>query len=371
MMRGNYGIEFDPEQGVFSFRKIALLLLLIPLALVVVMIYRGCGTEEPSPAQIAGTDNLETARGNTGEAGGNDRTPFLKGISKDLADAATATRKAPPPRELALNPPSRPEPAPPVEPSATTDPQASAIPAELQNQLRLAEQNMTKDDLLGARTILLTLRKNQDAANVREFIERKLEKINQTLLFSDRPMPGKTVHRVVPGDLVGKLARSYNVTEEFLMKVNSIENASGLRIGKELWVLNKPNFCLTVFRKSCSAVLTLNGEFFRRYTVGIGPAQDVPIGTYAVSSRVKKPPYRYPGKKTIPYGAPGNILGTTCLLLSPTRETPVVQGLSLHGTWVNASLGRACSDGRIRFNNKDIEQLALLLPMGARVNIMD
>lgn len=370
MLRGNYGIEYDPEQGVFSFRKIALLLLLIPLALVVVLIYRGCGTEEPSPAQIAGTDNLEAAYGVSGETGGKDRTPFLKGISKDLADAATATRKAPQPREIALNPPTRTEPVP-VEPSAATDPQTDSIPAALQKQLKLAEQNVAKDDLLGARAILLAMRKDSEAANIREFIERKLEKINQTLLFSDRPMPGKTVHKVMAGDLVGKLARSYNVTEEFLMKVNSIENASGLRIGKELWVLNKPNFCLTVFRKSCSAVLTLNGEFFRRYTVGIGPLQDVPIGTYAVSTRIKKPPYRSPGKKTIPYGTPGNILGTVCLTLSPTRDTPVAQGLSLHGTWVNASLGRACNDGRIRFNNKDIEQLALLLPMGARVNIMD
>lgn len=366
MQRGKFGIEFDDGEG-FPFRKMVWLFALIPAAVVLILIFRSC-SNEPSPPKIASTGIVEqppvspvqpTKRG--------ERAPFF-GFGNE--------RKTPEPARPVSAPvePSKPPTAPLVRPDplpTPTDDTAKKMPDAVQKKLAEITSAEQQNDFLAARSMLLVLHKSPEGKSIQEFLERKLAKLNEALLFGDRPMPGKTVHKIQAGDLIGKISRQYNTTQEFVLKANKIDNPGTLRIGKELWVLNKPNFCLTVYKKACTAVLTLNGEFFKRYPVGIGPSQDVPVGTYALSSRKKHPSYSRPGQRTIPYNMQGNILGTVWLGLSPTRDTPVVKGFGLHGTWVNASLGQNCKDGRVRFSNSDIEQLELLLPLGTRVNVVE
>ena len=366
MQRGKFGIEFDDGDG-FPFRKMVWLAALIPAAVVLILIFRGC-SREPAPVDIGSADPVEQPSAYPAQpAKRGERAPFF-GFGNERKPqeagrpATGVAAPSEPPPSVAKPPESLPTP---------TDDTSKKIPDTVQKKLSEITAAEQQNDLLAARSMLLALHKSPEGRNIQEFLERKLAKINQTLLFGDRPMPGKIVHKIQAGDLIGKISRQYNTTQEFVLKANRIDNPGALRIGKELWVLNKPNFCLTVYKKACTAVLTLNGEFFRRYPVGIGPSQDVPTGTYALSSRKKHPSYSRPGQRTIPYNAQGNILGTVWLGLSPTRDTPVVKGFGLHGTWVNASLGQNCKEGRIRFSNSDIEQLELLLPLGTRVNVVE
>ena len=367
MQRGKFGIEFDDGES-FPFRKMVWLAALIPAVGALVLIFRGCsGERAPGETGQPGVEQPPVYPAQPAKRG--ERAPFF-GFGNERK-AAEDARPAPPPSI----PPSasgknaaaaRPKPLP-----TPTDDTAKAMPDALQKKLAEITAAEQQNDLLAARSMLLALHKTPEGRTIQEFLERKLARLNQSLLFGDRPMPGKTVHKIQAGDLIGKIARQYNTTQEFILKANRIDNPGALRIGRELWVLNKPNFCLTVYKKAFTAVLTLNGEFFKRYPVGIGPSQDVPAGTYALSARKKHPSYSRPGQRTIAYNAPGNILGTVWLGLSPTRDTPVVKGLGLHGTWVNASLGQNCKDGRIRFSNSDVEELELLLPFGTRVNVVE
>lgn len=362
MQRGKFGIEFDDGDG-FPFRKMVWLGALIPASVVLVLVFRGC-SGEPSPGKIASDDPVEQPTVHPQQpAKRGERAPFFGfGNERKTPDAAR-----PAPDAVA---PSAPQPSR-AGPGPATDDAAKKMPDAVQKKLAEITAAEQQNDLLAARSMLLALHKSPEGKSIQEFLERKLANLNQTLLFGNRPMPGKIVHTIRAGDLIGKISRQYNTTQEFILKANRIDNPGALRIGKELWVLNKPNFSLTIYKKGCTAVLSLNGEFFKRYPVGIGPAQDVPSGTYALSSRKKRPSYSRPGQRTIPYNAPGNILGTVWLGLSPTRDTPVVKGFGLHGTWVNATLGQTCRDGRIRFSNTDIEQLELLLPLGTPVNVVE
>lgn len=357
MQRGPYGIEYEPSDSRVS-RKFLSGLIFVPVAVVAFLFYRGCDSDV-SPAHIAGEETIKIGP-EQGEEG--KRNVLDKIIEPQRSSAAAQTRKVEQPAQAER---SKPVVATPSVPKNIT------VPDSVQREINAADIRLKQDDLLGARSKLLALLKLPESKPVQEFIEKKVSAINEKLLFSNRPMPGKIAYLVVAGDSIGKIARKFNTTVDFIISENGIDNPAALAIGKELWVLNNPAFELTVEKKSFSAVLTLNGEFFKRYTVGLGPESDIPSGAYALRSRSKNPVYRRAGQKSIAFGMPGNILGTSLLSLSAINESLQIVGVSLHGTWVNASLGCRNEDGRIRFRNSDIEQLTKLMPIGSAVNIVD
>lgn len=352
MQRGRYGIEYEPSDSRAA-RKLLQGLFLVPVALVAFLIYRGCDGDV-SPARIAGEDTIKL--------GVEEERAEDKNVLKKILDVP---KTPPPPKPVA-------QPVKPEEPKPVAAPAGNVTVSDaLQREISEADTRVRQDDLLGARAKLLSLLKRPEAKGIGEYLEKKVSVINEKLLYSNRPMPGKITYTVVAGDSLGKIARKFNTTIDFIIAVNNIEKPSQLSIGRELWVLNNPIFELTIEKKKFTAVLTLNGEFFKRYTIGLGPEADIPSGIYSLRSRFKNPVYRKAGQKALAFGAPGNILGTSLLTLSAVQETPPVAGLSLHGTWVNASLGCRNEDGRVRFRNADIEQLTRLLPIGTAVNICD
>jgi lipoprotein-anchoring transpeptidase ErfK/SrfK len=103
----------------------------------------------------------------------------------------------------------------------------------------------------------------------------------------------------------------------------------------------------------------------------VGKLAESPSGVYAVRSRTKKPVYQSPEHGEAEFGNPRNILGACWISLAATGETQEAEGLGLHGTWSESTLGRQVDAGRIRFSNADIEELYTLLPAGAVVNITE
>ena len=160
--------------------------------------------------------------------------------------------------------------------------QANTQSPEVKRLFEAAARHEAADDLVNARLVLNQILLRKDAEDVRFFIERKIGNINTVLVFGDRPMPEKTRHQIAPGDLVGKLAKRYGNTQDFLLRANGIDQPNRLRIGREIWVLENPAFEMTVFKKAANAVLTLNGQFFKRYETVAGTPPDMPAGTYAV-----------------------------------------------------------------------------------------
>lgn len=363
LQRGSFGIEFDERQG-FPYRKLWWSVVLIPVVSVAVLFVRGCpGDATPDALD---EDPAHAARYDAPEVKAERERPslfrhfFQKWTRSPPADKSDAAPAAPLQGDGWM-----------ASTAQQPLPGAKNQSAEVKRLLEQAAAKEVEDDLVGARLVFRQLLVRKDAEEVRPFVERKIGTLNKALVFTDRPMPEKAKHRIASGDLVGKLSKRYGCTQDYLLRANGIDKPELLRIGREIWVLTNPVFELTVFKKGGSAVLTLNGQFFKRYPIGAGKPEECPSGTYTVRSRVKKPVYRSPEHGEVPFGNSKNILGSCWISLTATGETSEAPGFGLHGTWNESTLGRPSDAGRIRFRNADIEELYTLLPAGSLVNVTE
>lgn len=363
LQRGSYGIEFDERQG-FPIQKLWWGVVLIPIAALGFIFVRGCSGEK-DPAALS-EDPALAARFDAPEVKTRRESPSLFKHLFQRGEGSARSEAEPKPSKSAS------QQADGWMSTSAKPPQGLKIQSpEVKQLLGQASAKEAEDDLIGSRQQLRRLLVMKDAEEIRPFVERKIGAINITLLFSDRPTPEKVRHRIASGDLIGKLAKRYGNTQEYLLKANGIDRPELLRIGREIWVMANPVFELTVFKKGGSAVLTLNGQFFKRYPIGVGKPGESPNGTYTVQSRVKKPAYRSPVHGEVPFGNPKNILGAGWIGLAASGETADAVGFGLHGTWNESSLGRPSDEGRIRFRNADIEELCTLLPGGSLVNVTE
>lgn len=351
LQRGTFGIEYDERQN-SPFRRLWIPVVLILVVTLALFFYRGEGasdSEVPADGQVGQTryrvPELETTR---------ERPSFWRHFlfSKRTETPAAITTPA-------------------AVTKAPDRPQDKIQSAEVRKLLDQALAFETADDKINARLIWQRVLIHKDAESVRAFVERKIGALNTELIFGNRPMPEKVRYRIEAGDLISRIAKRFGDTQEYLLKVNGIDRPQLLRIGREIWVLKDPVFELTVFKKASSAVLTLNGRFFKRYEIGLGRPGDVPGGTYAIRGKVTDPRYRLPGGTLVEAGHVRNILGSRWVPLSATGETPSVARLGLHGTPDISSLGRPSDAGYVRFSNADIEELCTLLPLGTAVNIAE
>ncbi len=362
--RGTYGIEYDERQG-SPLRKLWIPSVLLLTAVVPFFLFRGCGgstAREPLTDDGVGQTRYRVPEVVTRRESPSLLKHFLN-FRRSVGSGADGSPRAAT-----------------VAPTKGIGWQGAEIETPLAAKVQSPEVKKLldqvtayegADDLVNARLVLHQVLLRRDAEDVRAFAERKIGSLNTTLVFSDRPMPEKTKHLIVAGDLIGKLAKRYGNTQDYLLKANGIDKPELLRIGREIWVLRAPVFELTVFKRANSAVLTLNSRFFKRYEIGLGKPSNVPSGTYAVRNKVAKPSCRLSDGSEVAFGHPQNILGTRWITLTATGATPEAKGLGLHGTWNTSTLGRPSDTGLIRFRNADIEELCVLVPEGTVVNITE
>lgn len=364
LQRGTYGIEYDERQG-SPLRKLWIPSALILIAVVPFLFFRGRGGSsgrEPLTDDGVGQTRYRVPQVETQR----ERPSLLKHFLNFRRSAGSGTDGRPMAETAAQTKGNGWQGAKIETPLA-----AKVQSPEVKKLLDQVTADEVADDLVNARLVLHQVLLRRDADDVRAFAERKIGSLNTTLVFGDRPMPEKTKHLIVAGDLIGKLAKRYGNTQDYLLKANGIDKPELLRIGREIWVLQAPVFELTVFKRANSAVLTLNSQFFKRYEIGVGKPSDVPSGTYAVRNKVAKPACRLPDGSEVAFGHPQNMLGTRWITLTATGATPEAKGLGLHGTWNNSALGRPSDTGLVRFRNADIEELCVLVPDGTAVNITE
>ncbi|MDR2849367.1 MAG: LysM peptidoglycan-binding domain-containing protein [Verrucomicrobiota bacterium] len=273
--RGTYGVEYDEQQS-SPFRRLwvpAALVLAVALPL---LFLRGCGgagrrtaatDEEPGQTRYP-VPEVETKR----------ESPsfwrhFLNFGGRDGEETETAAKAAAGSGQTARWLGS--------EGAARPAGEAKIQSPEVRRLLEQVAQLETADDLVGARRILHQILSRKDADDVRAFCERRIGELNTALVFGDRAMPEKIRHTIAPGDLIGKLVKRYGNTQEYLFKANGIDDPNRLRVGREIWALENPAFEVAV-SKASGAVVTLNGQFFKRYETGLGGPPDVPAGVYTV-----------------------------------------------------------------------------------------
>jgi len=115
------------------------------------------------------------------------------------------------------------------------------------------------------------------------------------------------------------------------------------------------------------ALYFLGDEASGAWRVGVGRAgEETPPGDYAVKDKIENPPWMKVGQEAIPFGDPRNPLGTRWIGWEQAgRKT----SYGFHGTTSPESIGKAESDGCVRFRNEDIEVLFDILPEGAPIRI--
>lgn len=352
MQYGRYGLAYDDSERSPA-RRYAWLLWLIPAIVLLVLMIRGCKGGDEKPSALAVEDPATAPRYDAPEQDKKSSSLlsnlFSKDGKKEILNSAQAAAEQVPEESVPKAMPAKEK--------------VEALAPAVKKLLDAAMKKEREDDLLGARMVYWDLLTIKDAHGLQGFIENRLATINHDLLYEDRPAPEKVGHTIVQGNLISRIATQYENTQAYILSANKIANVSQLRIGRKIWVLDHPKFVLTVYKKQFSAILTLNGRFHKRYSVGVGEA---PAGTYSIRGSVKHPVYRRSGHRTIPYRGEGNILGTWFILLNP-RDCET----GLHGTWDESTLGRNAPAGKVRFSNSEIEELALLLPRGTKIVVKD
>ena len=272
------------------------------------------------------------------------------------AETTVAPAAAKPPVQTAA-------PRPPAPPAAGVP--SAAIPASALEEVAAMEKAGMRVEARAA--CLAILERFPGAAGMTE-VEAKAGALGVELVKQPYPMPEKTDYVVESGDSVDRIAKKFNSTKELLITNNLIKNPNLIKRGDRLRVFSG-TFQVRVNKTRNDLLLTLNGRFFKRYRIGTGKFGKTPVGVFVVSDRIAQPVWWKPDGKAVPYGSPENILGTHWLALKPTGDTPPVSGYGIHGTWDDASIGKAESAGCVRMRNADIEELFMLLPAGTEVVI--
>ena len=256
-------------------------------------------------------------------------------------------------------------------PGTAAPPAAGALPAEAASLLARAQADEAADQLLAARTNYLALLARTDADAARSFAEARLGTVNVTLVGTPRAMPEKIDYAIRAGDAIKVLARRHGCTAELIIRANNIRNPDRIQVGDRLRLLDKPTFAIRIGKTTNDLLLTLNGAFFKRYTVGTGMYGRTPAGTFRIQDKIENPPWWRPDGQVVPFGDPENILGTRWMSLAATGETPAARGYGIHGTWEPSTVGKQSSAGCIRMRNSDVEELFMLVPDGTPVTIVE
>jgi len=255
-------------------------------------------------------------------------------------------------------------PAPVPDVSATSD-------NEIKQAIAEAKMLEEQDDILGARDRLFKLLKDKRVVGEeRQSVERLLGMLNVILTTTPRAMPGKVAYTVKEGDTLSKITSEFICPKQLIMKINKIADEDKIRPGDVLRILDHPKFEIEVSKKTNTLLVTLNGQFFKRYLVGTGEYGKTPVGTFVIDDKIEEPVWWKDGK-AIPFGDDENILGTRWMNISATGNTTPVKGYGIHGTWDDSSLGKQSSAGCIRMKNSDVEEIFMLVPRGTPVKIVE
>jgi L,D-transpeptidase ErfK/SrfK len=161
------------------------------------------------------------------------------------------------------------------------------------------------------------------------------------------------IHIVKPGDTLYKISVDYRITLQQLYAANPGVNYKQLYVGQKINIPGLPdpntipyNIQISIGKRKLS--LFNNGKLVKIYPIAVGKMlSGTPTGEFVIVNRQMNP---------------GGPYGVMWLSLSK-------QGYGIHGTNDPSSIGKAVSKGCVRMYNRDVLQLAELVPNGTRVII--
>ncbi len=191
--------------------------------------------------------------------------------------------------------------------------------------------------------------------------QKKAENINIKLLFSPAQTPQSIVYEIRPGDTLNKIARAHNTTTELIMKSNNLNDALIIP-GRKIKVWRAP-FSILVDKSQNMLWLKSNEEIFKTYIVSTGKNNCTPAGTFKIVNKLANPTWFKAGA-VVPPESPENVLGTRWMGFD-------LSGYGIHGTTEPKELGKQVTQGCVRLNNTDVEELYSIVPVGTEVTVIE
>jgi LysM repeat protein len=169
--------------------------------------------------------------------------------------------------------------------------------------------------------------------------------------------PYSRTYEVARGDSVTRIGQKFLIPKELVMRLNGLASPD-IVAGLSMKVIQGP-VNVEVLKGRHEIQAWLGDICVRVYQVGIGKTNSTPEGTFVVKNKMINPPYQPQHKPKSEHrdgGARDNPLGT--------RWIDIGNHYGIHGTIDPTSIGRDVSEGCIRMNNKEVEELYDLMVQG-------
>lgn len=163
----------------------------------------------------------------------------------------------------------------------------------------------------------------------------------------------RLIHTIKAGETLTQISRDYRTPLEDIIYANSGINPNLIFPGQSIVIPGIPLPDNIPYRINVSITerqlkLFLNGVLQKQYPIAVGRMlHETPLGDYIIINKAPNP---------------GGAFGTMWMSLSK-------QYYGIHGTNNPTSIGKSVSKGCIRMYNKDVEELAAIVPIGTSVLI--
>ena len=226
---------------------------------------------------------------------------------------------------------------------------------------KLVSEYLKKGKRFEARNELSDLYFKETDNEQKKEIKKKLDELNEILVFSRSPSPDAVFYEVKPGDSLVKIAKKFNTSYAFIMRINK-KRRTLIKIGERLKIL-KGELSLLVDKSDYTLTVLLNGYFIKQYPIGIGKSDKTPVGVFVVDNKLINPTW-YSPEGVYKYGHPKNVLGTRWIGFEDKDD---LYGYGIHGTTEPDSIGKDMSNGCIRLKNENVEELFDFVKANTRV----
>ena len=247
--RGRFGIEYDPRQAEEPSGGLGWVVAAIAFVALVSLVWTLVGRFRSNNEELEVVQTL--VEDPKPEVSVVEPEPVKTEVRKSESEEALKTQVA--------------SEGDPTEPRII-DSDMAKRPVKLRNLImRLDEAKKRRDVEMEVTTIeLIRAMPGSPAADLDDSLARRLGTLNIRRLFDLRNAQWVKQVTVKRGDVASRIAYENGSTLASFARLNG-GNVDKVVIGKKLYVMDHPRFNLVIHRRTCTADLSLNGKFFKRY----------------------------------------------------------------------------------------------------------
>ncbi|MFA5291772.1 MAG: L,D-transpeptidase family protein [Phycisphaerae bacterium] len=237
--------------------------------------------------------------------------------------------------------------------------------------LRDAQNCIAGGKIIVARNTLNDILNMSLDATTRDVVKKQLSDLAQEWLFSRTIQLGDDLcssYKVQSGDSLAQIGARYKVPYKLLMKLNNIASDKSLRADQVIKVVHGP-FHAIVYSSAFTMDLYLQNVYVKSYKIGIGKeGHETPVGLWKaeVGGKMVKPTWTDPDTgKTYHADDADYPLGSGWIALEGIdNRTRGIEGIAIHGTNDETTIGTKSSRGCIRLYNGELIEVYDMLEAG-------